>query len=312
MNSDIKVAVIMGGPSSEREISILSGRAVASALLSEGYCVTELVINKDIEPHIDLLKSQDVTFLALHGSYGEDGTLQARLEDLKITYTGSNSASSKNAMDKLISKRIFQAGGIETPKYIIEDGNFGGEIDTKLSALGLAPPLVVKPNSGGSSLGVKIVRDKPELKEAVMEARKFSDEVLIEEFIDGRELTVGILGDTPLEPIELSTTNEFYDYDAKYNSEETNYILPANLSPETREHVMALGLKAFNRLGCREFGRTDIMLTPTGRASVLEVNTIPGFTSHSLLPMGAKFANISFGELTSRIVKMALQRKDAN
>ncbi len=303
------VAVIYGGPSEEREVSLKSGAAVADALEGEGWPVRRLVIDDSIDPFIESIRAAgEIAFLVLHGRYGEDGTVQDALERAEIAYTGSGPDASRAAMDKPTSKRLFQAGGVETPKYHIAKHNPEAETRAALRAEGLAVPLVVKPAASGSSIGVTIVRDEGALHSALEKAGEYGDEVLVESFVEGRELTVGILEEETLPVIELLPSREFYDYRAKYADAGTRYVCPADLSGAERDAVERAGLAAFRCLGARDFGRVDVMLGTDGRPSVLEVNTIPGFTLHSLLPRAAAAAGIAFGELVGRIARLAANR----
>jgi len=310
--SDAKapVAVVYGGPSEEREISLESGAAVADALEAEGWPVRRLVINERVDPFVDGIRSAgEIAFLALHGRYGEDGTVQETLERAGVAYTGSGPEASRAAMDKATSKRKFQAGGVNTPKYYVAKDNSAEEARIPLHEAGLAPPMVVKPVASGSSIGVTIVREEAELEAALEEARKYGDEVLVESLVEGREFTVGVLEEEALPVVELLPAGEFYDYSAKYEDAGTRYVCPAELGAAESDEVKEVGLAAFRALGARDFGRVDVMLTADGRPSVLEVNTIPGFTSHSLLPRAAAAAGATFGELVGRIARLAARRQ---
>lgn len=309
--SDAKppVGVVYGGPSEEREVSLESGAAVADALEGEGWPVRRIVIDETIDPFVDgIREAGEIAFLVLHGRYGEDGTAQAALERAGIAYTGSGPAASASAMDKPTSKILFQAGGVETPIYHIAKHDSEAETRAALRAKGLAAPLVVKPAASGSSIGVTIVRDDSALRAALEKAGEYGDEVLVESFVEGRELTVGVLEEEALPVVELLPCGEFYDYSAKYEDAGTRYVCPAKLSGTERRAVEEAGLAAFRAVGARDFGRTDVMLGVDGRPSVLEVNTIPGFTSHSLLPRAAAEAGVPFGELVGRIAGMAAKR----
>ncbi len=303
------VAVVYGGPSEEREVSLESGAAVADALEAEGWSVRRLVIDDLIDPFIDGIRAAgEIAFLVLHGRYGEDGTVQETLERAGIAYTGTGPAASSAAMDKHTSKIMFQAAGVETPKYHIAKDHPEAETRAALQAAGLAAPLVVKPAASGSSIGVTMVREEIGLAAAIEKAREFGDEVLVESFVEGRELTVGILEEEALPVVELLPAREFYDYSAKYEDAGTQYVCPAELSESELREVQEVGLAAFRAVGARDFGRTDVMLGVDGRPTVLEVNTIPGFTSHSLLPRAAAAAGVSFGELVARIAGLAAKR----
>lgn len=303
MLEGIRIGVLMGGTSSEREVSLKSGKAVLEALKSRGLEALAIDIkNQDKSSLRDLLLSYDINlaFLALHGAFGEDGRMQAVLEELGIPYTGSGVRSSGLAMDKVASREIFASGGLNVPKHCLLDKNHK-------NARGFTNfPLVVKPASGGSSIGLSIV-DKPQaLKEAIETAFKYDRRVIVEEYIEGREMTVGIFEDAPLEAIEIRPKRRFFDYKAKYESAETEYIVPAQVPLEVMRLLKQAALKAHNLLGCSFFSRVDIILDKSNRPFVLEVNAIPGFTSTSLLPKAALSKGITFPELTLRIAKAAL------
>ncbi len=314
----LSVAIVSGGSSEERAISLESGEAVARGLEAEGFRVRRVVIDDDIASAFDELRKSDVAFLALHGRYGEDGTVQEALDEAGIAYTGSGPAASRAAMDKAQSKRLFQAALVKTPKYILahsnSDEDIGKAVEAALAEGALSMPLVVKPVASGSSLGVSIVRERAELGPAVECAREFGRAVIVEEFVAGKELAVGVLADLgrgeALPVVELAPAREFYDYAAKYEDAATGYTCPAALTESERMRVQDAGLAAFEARGCRDFGRTDVIMAHDGTPQVLEVNTIPGFTSYSLLPMAAEAAGMSFGELAGRIVRLAAARMD--
>jgi len=310
--SDAKppVVVVHGGPSEEREISLESGAAVAAALEAEGWPVRRLVIDDLVDPFVEGIRSAgEMAFLALHGRYGEDGSVQETLERAGVAYTGSGPKASRAAMDKATSKRKFQAGGVNTPKYHIAKKIPVADTRVALREAGLAVPMVVKPVASGSSIGVTIVREEAELEAALEEARKYGDEVLVESFVEGREFTVGVLEEEALPVVELLPAGEFYDYSAKYEDAGTRYVCPAEIGDAARVAMKQIGLAAFRALGARDFGRADVMLGADERPSVLEVNTIPGFTSHSLLPRAAAAAGVPFGELVGRIARLAARRQ---
>jgi D-alanine-D-alanine ligase len=304
----------------------MMSEAVAAALEGEGFEVRRVVIDHSIEPHLEeLARRGEVAFLALHGRYGEDGTVQQALERAEIAYTGSGPRASRSAMRKPEAKRLFEAAGIATPKYTVAGRGTAARLDVELRREGLVPPLVVKPAASGSSIGVTVVREPGGLADAVTRALELGEEVLVEAFVEGRELTVGVLegpahvgaglsvgrDNAPgkaLPVVEMLPAREFYDYAAKYEDEATGFVCPAELDGDELARIQQAGVAAFEALGCRDFGRTDVMLPPSGVATVLEVNTIPGFTSHSLLPRSAAAAGVGFGELAGRIVRLAAQR----
>ncbi|MCX7804217.1 MAG: D-alanine--D-alanine ligase [Planctomycetota bacterium] len=303
------VGVLYGGPSAEREVSLASGDAVASALARAGFDVRRLEMRDEDVGGLVGGSGADVAFLALHGEFGEDGQVQAILERIGIPYTGSPPAASANAMDKHAAKRLFVAAGIPTPPWILADRPRAAR---EVLESGFVPPLVVKPVGAGSSIGVTIVRRAEDLEPAIGKALEVSRPALIETFIAGREFTVGVLDDErgcpqALPPIELVVSRDFYDYTAKYSDEGgTRYICPADTGEEITERLQATALAAHRVLGCRHMSRTDIRMDRSGGLWVLEVNTIPGFTSHSLLPKAAMAAGITFEELCARLVRLAL------
>ena len=301
--------MLLGGPSSEREVSLKTGRAVASALRRQGLDVVEIDVGEDLSRLVDQLKEvrPHVVFIALHGTFGEDGVIQGVLEYLGLPYTGSGVLASALAMDKVASKRLFSYHGIPVPRYTIfrKDGwTLPGE--TPLEELSY--PVVVKPAAEGSTIGVSIVKEEEDLEGALKEAYKYGDTVLVEEFIEGREITVGILGEEPLPVIEIIPETGFYDYRAKYTPGLTRYEVPAKLPRETAIMVQDMALLAHRALGCRDVSRVDFRLAEDGTPYILEVNAIPGMTETSLLPKAAAAAGISFEELVLRILESALKK----
>ena len=301
--------MLLGGPSSEREVSLKTGRAVASALRRQGLDVVEIDVGEDLSRLVDQLKEvrPHVVFIALHGTFGEDGVIQGVLEYLGLPYTGSGVLASALAMDKVASKRLFSYHGIPVPRYTIfrkEGWTLPGE--TPLEELSY--PLVVKPAAEGSTIGVSIVKEEEDLEGALKEAYKYGDTVLVEEFIEGREITVGILGEEPLPVIEIIPETGFYDYRAKYTPGLTRYEVPAKLPRETAIMVQDMALLAHRALGCRDVSMVDFRLAEDGTPYILEVNAIPGMTETSLLPKAAAAAGISFEELVLRILESALKK----
>ncbi len=306
-NSKLKVAVLTGGIGEERDISIQSGNYVTQALKEAGLNV----VAADIQPdNMDILEdnSIDVFFVALHGKFGEDGQLQQILEDKSLTYTGSGPMASKLAFDKLAGKQRFANAGVTTPKVI----KFDTQTDTKeleKQLLQLSERYVVKPVRQGSTVGVTIV-DNPE--SALAAARQclsnFGD-CMIEEFIRGREITVGILENQVLPIIEIETKTGFYDYQAKYIDEQTEYLFDTIEDPSVVAKIKAAALNCFNALGLRHFARVDFRLSNDGIAYALEVNAIPGLTAHSLLPKAAAKAGLSMSDLCIKIIEAALEKE---
>lgn len=302
-----KVAVLLGGTSAEREVSLNSGNAVLAGLKEAGIDAHAVDI-RDVP--VWQLKEQGYhkAFIALHGRGGEDGTLQAALEFLNIAYTGSGVMASAISMDKLRTKLLWQGAGLPVSPYIMLsrsewDAGLTEETTAKISALGL--PLFVKPSREGSSVGISRVNEQVALPAALDNAFLHDDEVLIEQFLSGAEYTVSIVGETLLPSIRIQTANTFYDYEAKYHSDETQYFCPSGLSAEREAELAAIVLKAWRVLGCSGWGRVDVMMDGAGSFHLLEVNTSPGMTSHSLVPMAAKQAGMSFSALVARILELA-------
>ena len=289
-----KIAVLMGGPSSEREVSLRSGAAIANGLRQKGYEVTEV----DVRGHeLELPAGTEAAFIALHGEFGEDGGIQSMLKSQGVPYTGSGVDSSRTAFDKVESKKIFDRQGIPTPGY---------EVLQRGAKRTLKLPVVVKPVRQGSSIGLHRVFAESEWAAAFEDALKYDADVLVEQFIDGRELTVGVVGDQVLPVVEIRAPGGFYDYEAKYTKGKTEYLVPAPITAEETKECQSLGLKTFKALNSRGMGRVDVRLTPHGRCYVLELNSIPGFTETSLLPKAARAAGIEFPELCDRILRLAV------
>ena len=305
----MRVAVLRGGIGSERQVSLESGRCVAEALVAGGV----EVITSDIRPD-DLAvldrSDIDVFFLALHGEFGEDGRLQQILEDRGRAYTGCGSAASRLAFDKVATKRLFAAAGVKVaPTVEFAQGADLHQVESQLHDLG--ERFVVKPIRQGSSVGVYVV-DGPQA--TVASAQKVCEQFgdcMIEPFITGPEITVGVLGRETLPIIEIRSKTGFYDYQAKYVDEQTEYLFDTVQDADLRSRISEAALACFDALGCRDFARVDFILTEEGLAYALEINTIPGFTTHSLLPKAACRAGISMSELCVRIVRAAFSRKSS-
>ena len=284
-----------GGNSSEREISLMSGRAVCDALREAGGDALFLDITGHLEE--DVRGTQmDVAFIALHGRFGEDGTIQAMLRDKRIPYTGSGPEASRLALDKISSRKRFEEAGIPVPRYVIAEKKFYGLSD-------LSFPVVVKPQFEGSSIGLSIVDEESELIPAMEKAFEYGPRLIIEEFVKGRELTAGILGEEVLPIIEIVPKEKCYNFFAKYESRDTQYLVPASIESSLYGEIQRLALLAHNTLGCRSFSRVDMILGDDGTIYVLEVNSIPGLTGRSLLPKAAQAADISFQDLSVRILQ---------
>lgn len=303
---NIKVAVLFGGESAEREVSLNSGRAVANGLEQAGYQV-ELFDTKDRE--LSELKSLDIgcVFIALHGRGGEDGCVQGALEYMGIPYTGSKVLGSALSMDKTRSKQIFSSLGLPTAKFeVVEKQSYtereAGNILSKLHG-----KVMVKPANEGSSIGMAKAENALELHEALNCAFEYDNEVLVEAWINGPEYTVTILGDEALPVIHMETPREFYDYEAKYKSTTTLYHCPCDLTAEQESELGQLALRAFKATNAKDWGRVDVMKNAQGQWQILEVNTVPGMTETSLVPKSAKVFGLSFSQLVSRIVEMAIE-----
>ena len=296
--------MLAGGPSSEREISLKSGRAVYEALKRKDQDVVFLDVATDARERLENADF-NIVFLALHGRFGEDGTIQAMLEELDIPYTGSGVSASRLAMDKIASRELFLASGLKVPRYQVADK----DKDPSSISESFETPFVVKPQSEGSSIGLTIVRNKERLEQALQRAFAYDKKALIEEYIHGRELTVGIFENVALPVIEIVTKNQVYDYDAKYKNGETRYVVPADLKENEKKATQVSALKAHCLLGCRDFSRVDMRMDDKGNIFVLEVNTIPGMTERSLLPKAALAASVTFDDLCIKLVDLAYKRR---
>lgn len=300
MSDPITVTVMLGGPSAEREVSLRSGAAVVKALRAQGCLVHEL----DPQPgQWKLEPGTQVVFLALHGTYGEDGVVQGELDALGVPYTGCDAASSRLAFDKVITKERCIAAGVPTAKFLVFR-------DAKAAwPSGWQPPVVLKPVRQGSSVGLKFVDQIEQWPSALAESLQHDTEVVMEERIAGRETTVGILGDQALPIVEVRPRSGAYDYSSKYTSGATEYLCPAPFDAEVTRRIQSAALGAFRAVGGRDYGRVDIMVRANGEPIVLEVNTLPGMTETSLLPKAAAAAGISFEQLCRKMVEMAMSRK---
>jgi D-alanine-D-alanine ligase len=299
-----KIAVLMGGVSAERDVSLKSGKGIAEALRQKGHEVYETdIVEESVAPV--LATKADVAFIALHGRFGEDGAVQALLEDAGLPYTGSDPQASRAGMDKMASKCFFITHDIPTPPFrLVTTTQRWDQIDAAIREAGL--PLVIKPLRQGSSIGVSIARDQEEVAIGLAKAFKYGHQALLERYIPGREFTVGVLDNSALPVIELKTSHDFFDYAAKYEDAETRRDVQPDLPRELYEKLQELAVAAHRALGCRHFSRADVMLEADGCPYVLEVNTIPGLTDHSLFPLAAQAAGIEFPDLCERIVEMAL------
>ncbi|MFU8891568.1 MAG: D-alanine--D-alanine ligase family protein [Anaerosomatales bacterium] len=304
----LRVAVLMGGTSAEREVSLNTGRQVADALDSRGYDVVR--IDSGESGFVSTLEQErpDAVFICLHGRFGEDGTVQGLLELLGLPYVGSGVLASALAMDKVMSKHFFAQAGIPSPAYV--HVRRGEAVDVEEVTAALGPKTVVKPANEGSAIGVTISHEPGELPAALEEAFRYDDSVLIEQFVAGVEVTVGVIGNedpVALPTLEIVPEHEFYDYESKYVPGMSRHIIPARVSEEVRAECQRLSLEAHRALGCRGMSRADTIVTEDGRVELLEVNTIPGMTATSLLPDSARAAGIEFPELCDRLVRLALE-----
>ncbi len=334
--SPLRITVLMGGASAERDVSLASGLRIVAALRARGHLVTALDPATDVlsDTELDALRARnvgteppslealaglngggrlrddliampeirdaDVVFLALHGGQGEDGTVQALLDTAGVRYTGSGHLASALAMDKDLSKVLLRAAGVQTPDWLMAPQS------AALVEQSLGLPVIVKPSKQGSTVGLSIVRNVLDLDAAVAEAFRYDDEVMIERFIAGRELTVGVLGDEALPVGEIKPSKELYDYECKYTAGMAVEEFPANLSPDVTNKLQEQSLRAFRALKLRGYARVDFRLDERGECFCLEANTLPGMTPLSLIPQGAAAAGMGFEELCERIVKLAI------
>ncbi len=306
-----KIGVLMGGFSSERDISVRSGLAIYQALQELGYNSSLIDVGKDI---VNVLKKDKVkfAFLALHGGIGENGAIQGLLDVLGIPYTGSGVLASSLAMDKEASKKILIHSELNVAPYIVVNkkskvrGQKGGE--SQVPGIGFPLPWVVKPVSEGSSMGVCIVKLEEDLPAAVDKAFSFGKKVLIEKFIDGREVHMAVLGDRTIGGVEVRPSQEFYNYEAKYTSGLTEYVIPPEIEEETYKKAGEMALSAHQGLGCSGASRVDFMIDKGGTPFILEVNTLPGMTTTSLLPKIAEHAGLNFKDLIEEIIRLALKK----
>jgi len=302
--SKVRVAVVMGGTSAEREVSIETGRCVMNALGNLGHSAQSLDFDARF---VDALREirPDVVFNALHGTGGEDGTIQGVLEWLGVPYTGSDLTSCAIAMDKHLAKKLLAAEGLPTPAWDVFDLT-GGTLPLLPGSLNL--PLVLKPRSSGSSAGVVIVRSHEAWSKAVLDAAARTPEILAEEFVPGREFSCGVLGEEALPVVEILPSDEFYSYDAKYKAGGSRHLVPAPIDHDLAARLQTLALSVHRLLGLRDYSRADFIVSKEGRPTILEVNALPGMTPTSLLPDEALHAGISYDALVERLLQYALAR----
>ncbi len=304
MFSGLRVTVLRGGPSAERDVSLTSGAAVANACRRLGCTVTEADVSPQDLSALDM--PADVVFPVLHGEFGEDGQLQAILEHRGLRYVGSDAASSRLAMDKDASKRKWQSERLPTAPWICVD-----ETEDPAAVDFPGPPAVLKPLREGSSIGVRCCATVDELREEVRRAVAEHGKVLVEKGLDGPELTVGVLEDRALPVIEIRPAIAFYDFEAKYRRDDTQIVFEPNIDSPTYSLAQEMAIRAFRALGCRDFSRVDFICDRREGLHLLEINTIPGFTDHSLLPKAAAKVGVGFDELVGRLLRMAHQRDPA-
>ena len=300
----LRVGVLMGGQSAEREISLKTGRAICQALIRRGYRVVSIDVDASLPQQL-IRKSLDVAFLALHGPGGEDGTVQGLLEVLGIPYTGSGVRASAIAMDKAMTKAILQVNDIPVPSGIVVQRSES----RKSWPARLRLPQVVKPSTEGSTIGVSIVRKRSELPTALRRAYRFGERVVVESYIDGREVALAVLDGEALPAVEIISPGGFYDFAAKYQNAETQYVCPAPLPRNILKHIQKLAVRAYTVIGCVGAARVDFRISKRGRPAILEINTIPGMTERSLLPMAAAQAGMTYDTLVERMLGGALGRK---
>ena len=301
-----KIAVLMGGPGSEREVSFATGRGVSNALRSLGADVVEIDVQNE---QFQLPEDIELAFNTIHGTFGEDGQLQKILEDRGVRYTGDGVEGSSNAFDKILSKEKFLEHRVATPESEVIDAGQRPKMSV---------PLVVKPARQGSTVGVVIVKSESELDEAMKEAGKYDRKLLVEKFVSGRELTIGILGDQALPILEIIPKGGFYDFNTKYPflnpaaGASAQHVCPAKIDAKSTKKIQELALQAFRALGLMVYARVDVILSDTGEPFVLEVNTIPGMTETSLLPEAAAVAGISYVDLCVRIIELSRARTEGS
>ncbi len=299
-----KIGVLLGGLSSERDVSLASGNAILAALKEKGYPAVAIDVGKDIAEKIHEQRI-DAAFIALHGKFGEDGAIQGMLEVMGIPYTGSGILASALGMNKTVSKQVFRSRGLHVGPYEIVYAGDRDKVDAIVDQIKY--PVVIKPHAEGSSVGVSLVFKKEEVAPAVELAFKYGGEILIEKFIKGKEVQVGILGERALGAIEIVPKRAFYDYAAKYEKGMSDHFYPARIAADVYRTTLEAGLAAHKALGCRGYSRVDFIIDDSGTPYILEVNTLPGMTATSLLPEIAKGAGISFPDLVEEILRLALE-----
>jgi len=294
----LKVGILMGGPSEERDVSISTGEAVSKACAENGYLVTEFSFRNDYKKYLNEMDDNDIIFNALHGGIGENGSVQAWMDENGIKYTGSGSLASSLCMDKAKSKEIAKSNGIDTPKWQLLS-NPDDEIEIKC-------PFVAKPNDQGSTVGLSIVKNQRSINSAIRQAFKYGTEVIIEEYIDGKELTIPIIGHSPFPVVEINPLHDLYDYECKYTPGMSEYNCPAELDKILLNTIEYNTIILFDIFGCSIYARADYILDKSGIPYFLEMNTLPGMTSTSLVPKSAKANGLTFKQLIAKIIQLSL------
>lgn len=311
-NKDLKVLVLMGGISTEREVSLKSGEGVYNALVEAGFDAVKLDVTRDNISEIQKI-NPDVAFIALHGKGGEDGSIQGLLEWTQIPYTGPGIAASSICMNKILTKKLMIQNGIRTPKFLefYTNNNFDYVTAEKMIEDELGFPVVLKASCQGSSIGVEIVKEKSQLKQVFNSLALYGDSILAEEFIEGTEVTVPVLGNSELKIlpiIEILSENEFYDYESKYTNGMSHHLIPARICDNVKNLIEEAALRAYRAAECRGLSRIDFIIDKKGIPYFIEINTSPGMTDMSLFPESAKYAGIDFPQLVDKLVKLALER----
>ena len=298
----MKVAVILGGTSFERDVSLKTGKAVVKACKVNNYDVETVIIDENHKKFLPILKQADIVFNALHGTLGEDGTIQKWLEENNIKFTGSDSTASSLCINKMECKKILKKNKFLTPKWV--------EFEEGLEITDVSFPCIVKPNAQGSTFGLSYVEKAKDLIPAILNSQKFDKSILIEEYIHGKEITVGIIQERPLPIVEILPKNKIFDYKCKYTSGMSEYNCPAKINKGLSEKIMSDSVKIFKLLGCEGYGRIDFIIDKNENYYFLEINTLPGMTSTSLLPIAAKAQGLSFNELVKKIIVLGLNEKN--
>ena len=298
----MKVAVMLGGTSFERDVSLKTGKAVVEACMVNNYDVETVIIDENYKKFLPILKQADIVFNALHGTLGEDGTIQKWLEEKNIKFTGSDSIASSLCMNKMECKKILKKNKFLTPKWI--------EFEEGLEIADVSLPCIVKPNEQGSTFGLSYVEKTKDLIPAILNSQKFDKSTLIEEYVPGKEITVGIIEENPMPIVEILPKNKIYDYKCKYTAGMSEYNCPADIKNSLSEKIMSDSIKIFKLLGCRGYGRIDFIVDKNEDYYFLEINTLPGMTSTSLLPIAAKAQGLSFSELVKKIIDLGLNGKN--